>query len=70
MNKSYVRSYQNSEIADDKNFVKRINYTIESSLDVLPWLFCHDLTMILTSVPCIMIYNHHGKRSMALSTGS
>ena len=28
-------------------FVKRINYLSKSSLPVLPWLSCHDLTMIL-----------------------
>ena len=29
--------------------------TIIANLHVFPWLSCHDLAMILTSVPCIMI---------------
>ena len=58
-------------------FMKKLNYTIEISSYVLPWLFCHDLAMILTSVPCIMIsldldkgmINHHLARlTMILAT--
>ena len=31
---------------------------------VLPWLPCHDLALILTSVPCIMISHDFDKGTM------
>ena len=58
INKGYVRSYRNGLFKNCRRqgiFLKRKYYTIKSSSHVLPWLSCHDLTMILTSVPCIMI---------------
>ena len=46
----YVRSYHNGLFRNWRRqeiFVKRINYTIKSSSHVLPWLYCHDLAIIL-----------------------
>ena len=58
INEGYVRSYHKGLFRNWRRqdiLVKRINYTIKSSSHVKPWLCCYDLTMILTSVPCIMI---------------
>ena len=44
--------------------MERINFTIKSSSHVLAWLYCHDLVMILTSVPCIMICHDLDKGTM------
>ena len=44
--------------------MKRINYTIENSSHVLPWLSCQDLAMNLTSVSCIMISHDLDKGTM------
>ena len=37
---------------------------INTSLHVLLWLYCQDLAMILTSVPCIMICHDLGEDTM------
>ena len=66
-NQDYVRSYHNGLFRNCRRqeiFVKGINYTIKSSLHVLPWLSCQDLAMILTSVPCIMICHDLDKGTM------
>ena len=60
--KGYVRSYHNGSIRNWRRqeiFVKRMNYTIKSSSHVLPWLSCHDLAVIMVSVPWLRTLGWH-----------
>ena len=64
-----VITMANSEIADDKEFLrKKINYAQLNQLTCLTMVIlsrsCHDLAMILASVPCIMISHDLGKGTM------
>ena len=55
----------NSKIADTRNCCEKNKLcTTNTSLHVLPWLSCHDLAMIMASVPCIMIYHDLDKGTM------
>ena len=48
-----------------RNFCEKNKlYTINTSLNVLQWLSCQDLAMILTSVPCTMFCHDLDKGTM------